>query len=393
MLKAPPAGLGGDAYHVLFGQTIAARLARTALTPPKLSGPSDKQRVLEFTKGPLLAWMTDQARAIEDLGRLGVELPFYAKGLVAVESGMADMRLVEAARSAPLPASMAKDEEVKNVYYATLDQALEPWKSRGRDAALVGLRELSTVGVLRDRRVDGARAMLSRLYGGRRIDALDALLLPEPPAAAPASLEERLAAALPTYYAGRLLAPDAATRPGTLRALLRRGVPLPQRAALRSAELSPEARELYARARIELGRLYWRAVDFDQATALLTPPPEGAPRSADGTLLLAVALGLRNGPEDAALMMRRAPLSALGLGEITALDWVARAKPASPHAGLAAFDAALIKQLAAPQAADAAYWRDVAARFREAKGLLSGAAAQVADDRAKAADEIAAAIK
>jgi hypothetical protein len=92
-------------------------------------------------------------------------------------------------------------------------------------------------------------------------------------------------------------------------------------------------------------------------------------------------------------MMLRAPLTALGLGEVTALDWVARSKPASPHAGPAAFDAALIKQLAAPQGADAAYWKDVAARFREAKSLLSGADARAAEDRARAAEETAKAIR
>ncbi|WP_437837310.1 hypothetical protein [Sorangium sp. So ce1153] len=390
-LEAPPATLKGDLYQVLLGLTLSARLARTATEPPALRPPYDQQRVLAFTKGPLFTWVTDQARAIEDLGRLGVELPFYAKGIVAVESGRADMRLVEAVRSAPLPDAMRKDAELSNVYYAELDQLLEPWKTRGRDAALVGLRELSSVGVLRDSRVDGARAMLSRLYGGRRVDALDALELPPlPEAPAPASGAERLAARLPTYYAGRLLPADAAARPELLRVLLGRGVPLQHRAALRTAQqLSPEARLLYARARIELGRLYWRAVDFDQATALLTAWPEGTPRSPEATTLLALALGLRNGPEDAALMMRRAPLAGLGLGDVAALDWVARAKPASPYAGIAAYDAALIKQIAAPQGADARYWSDVAARFREAQALLTGPLAQAAEERARAADEVA----
>ncbi|WP_437962431.1 hypothetical protein WME76_45095 (plasmid) [Sorangium sp. So ce119] len=388
-LEAPPATLKGDLYQVLLGLTLSARLARTATEPPALRPPYDAQRVVAFTKGPLFTWVTDQARAIEDLGRLGVALPFYAKGIVAVESGRADMRLVEAVRSAPLPDAMRKDAELSNVYYGELDQLLEPWKTRGRDAALVGLRELSSVGALRDARVDGARAMLSRLYGGRRVDALDALELPPPPAATPSTAVERLAARLPTYYAGRLLPADAAARPEILRALLGRGVPLQHRAALRTAQLSPEARLLYARARTELGRLYWRAVDFDQATALLTAWPEGTPRPPEATMLLALALGLRNGPEDAALMMRRAPLAGLGLGDLAALDWVARAKPASPHAGIAAYDAALIKQIAAPQGADASYWSDVAARFREAQALVTGPLAQAAEERARAADEVA----
>ncbi|WP_437816256.1 hypothetical protein [Sorangium sp. So ce1078] len=387
-LEAPPAALKGDLYQVLLGLTLSARLARTATEPPALRPPYDVQRVLAFTKGPLFTWVTDQARAIEDLGRLGVELPFYAKGIVAVESGRADMRLVEAVRSAPLPDAMRKDAELGNVYYAELDQLLEPWKSRGRDAALVGLRELSSVGVLRDARVEGARAMLSRLYGGRRVDALDALELPPLPAAAPSSGVERLAARLPTYYAGRLIPSEMAARPELLRILLGRGVPLQHRAALRAAQLSPEARLLYARARLELGRLYWRAVDFDQATALLSAWPEGTPRPPEATMLLALALGLRNGPEDAALMMRRAPLTGLGLGDLAALDWVARAKPASLYAGIAAYDAALIKQLAAPQGADPSYWTDVAARFREAQALLTGPQAKAAEERARAAEEI-----
>jgi hypothetical protein len=178
-----------------------------------------------------------------------------------------------------------------------------------------------------------------------------------------------------------------------MRMLLERGIPLEQRALLRTAKLSPEAQLLYARARVELGRLYWRAVDFDQATALLKAWPEGAARPAEATFLLALALGLRNGPEDAALMMRRAPLSGLGLGELAALDWVARSRSALPYAGIAAFDAALIKQLAAPQGADARYWTEVAARFREARTLLSGRPAQVAEEHARAADEIARAIR
>lgn len=393
VLQSPPAGLTGDVAQVLLGQTLAARLARTAQSPPKMSPPYDKQRVLAFTKGPLFSWLTDQARAIEDLGRLGVELRLYARGVVAVEAGMADLRLVDAVRNAPLPDAIAKDEDAKNLYYGTLDQLLDPWKTRGRDAALVGLREMAAVGALRDRRVDAARAMLSRLYGGRRIDALDALMLPGLPKPALASAEERLAAALPTWYAGRLLPADAATRPGTLAALLGRGVPMEQRRALREAQLGPEARLLYARARLELGRLYWRAVDFDQATALLKAWPEGTERPAEATLVLALALGLRNGPEDAAMMMRRAPLVALGLGELTALDWVARSKPASPYAGMAAFNAALLKQLATPQGADAAYFRDVAARFREAEALLSGAEARDAGERAKAAEETAKAVQ
>lgn len=392
VLKAPPANIKKTAYYTLLGEALAARLARTAKNAPELKAPFERKRVEEFIKGPMIAWMNDQAKIIEEIAKLGVGLPFYAQGIVAVEAGMADMRVVEVVRASPLPVEMAKDEELRNVYYASLDQGLDPRKDRGRDAALVGLKNLAFVGVIQDARVDKARALLSKLYGGRRIDALDALLLPPLAPAAPSNVEERLAAKLGTFSAGLLLDPKAGTRPGTLRALLQRGVPIPQRAALRDPALPQDVKSLYARAHLELGRLYWRASDIDQVIALTGGAAGGVKLPDDATWLRAVAIGLRNGPEDAADMMRKAPLKEIGMGQVGALDALARAKGQS--AGAAAFDAALIKQIAAPQSAKAEYWKDVAARFRNAASLLpAGAPRTTAEDRAKAADEVAAAIK
>jgi hypothetical protein len=395
-LKAPPATANGIVYGALLGQAISARLARTAQNPPTLAPPHDRARVLEFVKGPMRAWLEQQALAIETISHAAAELPYYGKGIAAVEAGVADLRLVEAVRGGPIPDEFKKDEELKNAYYGSLDQMLDPRKDRGRDAALVGLKELALVGVIRDGRVDRARTMLSRLYGGRRIDALDALLLPPVARPAPASLEERLAARLPTLYAGLVLDDQAASRAGTLRQLLERGVPLPQRLSLRKADLAPEARALYARAHLELGRLYWRAVDFDQAAALAASArgsgPAPAPAADDATFTLALALALRNGPDDATDMMRKAP-RALPPSQSVALDAVAAQAPRSPYAGLAAFDAALLHQLASPEGAVASYWSDVAARFHAAAALLADPAQRaLADDRARAAEAVAHAV-
>jgi len=401
-LKAPPAATNGIVYGAMLGQAVAARLARTAQNPPALAPPHDRARVLEFIKGPMRGWLEQQALAIETISHAAAELPYYGKGIAAVEAGVADLRLVEAVRGGPIPDEFKKDEELRNAYYGSLDQMLDPRKDRGRDAALVGLKELALVGVIRDARVDRARVLLSRLYGGRRIDALDALLVPALPRAEPASLEERLAARLPTLYAGLLLDEQAASRPGTLRQLVDRGVPLPQRIALRSVHLAPEAQALYARAHLELGRLYWRAVDFDQAAALaasaLAPADHQARGAAHGspgvtpdstTFTLALALALRNGPDDAADMMRKAP-RALPPAQSAALDAVAAQSPQNPNAGLAAFDAAFIHQLASPEGAGATYWDDVATRFHAAARLLTEPAHRaLAEDRAKAAEAVA----
>ncbi len=391
LLDAPPPGINGIVYGAMLGQAIAARLARTAQGAPVLALPHDRARVLEFIKGPMRGWLEQQALAIETISQAAAELPYYGKGIAAVEAGVAELRLVEAVRGGPIPDEFKKDEDLKNAYYGSLDEMLEPRKTRGRDAALVGLKELALVGVIQDDRVARARQMLSRLYGGRRIDALDMLLLPALPKALPTSLEERLAARLPTLYAGLLLDEQAASRPGTLRQLVEHGVPLPQRVALRRAELSPEARALYARAHLELGRLYWRAVDFDQAAALASAARASAP-SDDATLTLALALALRGGPDDASDMMRKAP-RALPAAHTIALDAAAATSPRSPHAGLAAYDAALLHQLGAPEGSDAAYWNDVAARFHAAAGLLADPAQKaLAEDHAHAAEALAHAV-
>jgi len=392
LINAPPKGTDASVYATLRGLATAARLSRTGSAPPKLAAPYDKARVKAFITGPMATWMSDQANAIQALSGEGSKLSFYARGVAAMEAGMADLRVVEAVRAVPLPTEFAKDQELKNVYYAELDQVLDPRKDRGRDATLVGMRDLAFVGVLRDARIDRARGLLSRLYGGRRIDALDTLLVPPLGKLETADVKERLAAKLPTFYAGILLGKEDAKKPSVLRAFLERGVPLPQRVALKGADLTPDQRRLYARARLELGRVYLRALDFDQAAQLLAGIPEGS-RNDEDVFVAALVAALRNGPEDAAVMVRSAPVPMLGMGDIKGLDAIAKAPQKGPFAGIAAFDAAVIKQITAPIGADAVFFRDVASRFREAAGLLGDAAQKkTAEDRAKAADETAKAI-
>jgi uncharacterized protein YceK len=392
MVKSPPTGIDGAVYATLRGLATAARIARTGTTPPKLAPPFERKKVEEFVGGPMKDWMSAQAVAIEALSQEGLKLSSYARGIAAIEAGMAELRIVEAVRGAPVPAEFAKDAERANVYYAQLDQVLDPRKDRGRDATLVGLRDLARAGVLHDARIDRARSLLSRLYGGRRIDALDALLVPPLGKAQPSNVQERLAMKLPTFYAGLLLPRDAAKNAAVLRSLIERGVPLGHRIALRDGELSPEVKRLYARARLEFGRTHLRALDFDQAAALLAGLPD-AERTDDDKLVRALVEALRNGPEDAAVMVRNAPVPMLGMGDVKALDTLSNAQTKSPLAGMAAFDAAMIRHITAPIGADAAYFRDVASRYRNAASLFTDANhKKLAEERAKSADATADAI-
>lgn len=389
MVKSPPAGIDGSVYATLRGLATAARIARTGTTPPKLAAPFDRKKVDEFVAGPMKKWMLAQSVAIEALSKEGLKLSSYSRGIAAIEAGMAELRIVEAVRAVPVPAEFAKDAELANIYYAQLDQGLDPRKDRGRDATLVGLRDLAQVGVLHDARIDRARSLLARLYGGRRIDALDGLLVPPLGKVEASNVQERLALKLPTFYAGLLLPRDAAKKASVLRSLIERGVPVSFRIALRDGELSPDVRRLYARARLEFGRTHLRALDFDQAAALLAGLP-AAERTDEDKLMQALFEALRNGPEDAAVMVRNAPVPMLGMGDVKALDAFSSAQPKGALAGMAAFDAALIRHITAPIGADAAYFRDVAERYRNAASLLTDTNhKKLAEERAKTADATA----
>jgi hypothetical protein len=343
-------GVRGVAGHALVGLSLAAKLARTAHAPPAMAaGTRDKAKVKAFVQGPLKAWMVEQASAIEALSAAGRALSGYGRAVAAVEAGTADLRLVDDVRSAPLPKEW--DAELKQVYEAALDEALEPRKTRGRDAALVGLADFARIGSLHDARVDRARAILSKLYGGRRIDALDRLLLP--PAAGTTGAAGGASSLWRALGGGR-----SADRPT-------------------------------ARVWFERGRLTWERRDFVEAAYAARGDEAEPPRE---PLVLALSLALAHGPANAAEMMRAPSRSALGLAHTEALD--ALAAQGGADAGIAAFDAAHLRSLCAPDGSAAGpYLREVAARFRRAESLLTDPThKKLAASRAAEADAAAAAI-
>ncbi len=233
----------------LIALASGGRLARLVQKAPELSAPFDKAHFMEFFQTTLKPWIVTQAQAIRQLSLSAAQLSTYAKGVVAIEAGLADMRFVSVVRQVALPKEMNDDAEVREAYYGALDEALEPRKARGRDAALVGLRELANVGILIDSRVERARALLSEVYSGRRIDALDKLLLSPLKPVQEETSERTLALRLPTFYAGYLLANSSLDAP-LLRALLERGLPLSLTAHLDPSKLDEAGQDLYLRALI-----------------------------------------------------------------------------------------------------------------------------------------------
>ncbi len=343
---------------------IAGRLSRLVRRAPALEAAQDKAHFMEFFQSTLKPWIVSQSQAIHELSAGAVGLSPYAKGIVAVAAGLADMRFVTVVRDVPLPSEMERDVEVKNAYYAALDEALEPRKARGRDAALVGLRELANEGVVAERRVSQARALLSQAYSGRRIDALDRLLLPALPVALADTTERKLAARLPTFYAGELL--DRVTFDAELlRALLDHGVPQAFVLRLDPAQLDDASRRFLARGLFDRGRAYFRAADFS-SSARLSAEIRANPESA---LLHALADTLKNGPRDASDLLLAGPLLPTSTGQVSELDQLAMQKT-NPSAGLAAFDAAYLRSLVPPPN-EARFWDDLGQRFDAAERALT----------------------
>lgn len=374
------AAVSGRVGQAAIGLSLASKLARTAGPPPSMNGVRDKARVLEFVKGPLKAWLVEQATAIDVISQAAAALRGYGGGVAAVEAGSADLRLVDGVRAAPTPAGW--DAELKNVYEAALDEAFEPRKRRGRDAAIYGLVSLATEGCLRDARVDRARAMIGKLYGGRRVDALDALLLPkwEPPA--PTTTAARALAQVPVFWGERAswAPPDVAAQGPALA----RGVPEAMRAAYRAGSGPKELRGAYARARFDLGRMGWRRTDFVEAAN--AAHAEGDELLVALSLTLARVMGQDHSAMKAYLDGQQLPGASFESTEL--LDVLA-----DRGNGMAAFDAAHLRALGVPEGKDAGAWfRDVAARFRKAASLLSEPEhAKLAADRAAEADATAAA--
>lgn len=347
-----------SAVRLVVGFSLAGKLARTASAPPVMGAIRDKEKVKAFVSGPLKTWLLEQSTAIEVLSSGAAGLKGYGRGVAAIEAGIAEMRLVDKMRSAPVPASW--DPELKAIYEAALDEALEPRKKRGRDAALVGMSDFANEGILRDSRIDRARVLLTKLYGGRRIDALDALLLPAQPAPSMATPMDVAIASTPIYWLGNRelgLARDGRTLSrGLLPAMRGDGKKLPD-----------ELRSPYARTRLDMGRVYWRRVDFVEAAHAAA----GSAKPED-RLVLALSLALAHGPNGAAEMMRAPTPSMLDLKHTEALD--ALAAEGGPLAGMAAYDAAHLRSLSPPDGDDAKpYLRDVSARFRKAEALLTDA--------------------
>lgn len=377
--------LPAEVERTLVGLFVGARLGRLVQNAPVAPVAATRAELEAYFADRLFPWATEQAQAVEHLSREGASLSGYARGVVAIEAAMADLRFVEMARSIPLPREM-QDPEVQTEYYAALDQALEPRKARGRDAALVGLGEFSRQGIIELPRLSAARRLIASVYAGNRITSLDALLVPDAPACSAETPVAQLARTLPTPYAAPVLASEpAATSAAVGPCFLSRGLPTFVALAWKDAAQA-ETLPLLARAHFELGRTYVLASAFVEARTLYERLLDGQhgvlAQDDEWRFLTALSAPLAGGPEHAAALFQLGPRLPEALGETAALE--ALATKAGPWTGAAAFDAAYLRELTAPAGAPDA-WKRIAALYDTAARKLSGAARTRAQERAKAA--------
>ncbi len=193
-------------------------------------------------------------------------------------------------RCAPCPSrtSSPRTRSCATSTKSKLDEQLEPRAVRGRDAALVGLRDLADVGAFVDPHGERARQLLAKQYAGRRIDALDVLVLPLEPRRHDETIEALgrpelvLFSELPTFYASVLRASEGAapsrSRWTSCARCWTSGFPATVRAELAKSEAvsDPRVRLLEAEGRLLLARRYWRAVDVDEALRIAAGWTAGA---------------------------------------------------------------------------------------------------------------------
>lgn len=380
-----------DLKDVLFGLGIASRLERVTLQAPAPGNATEtRDAFMQYFQAQLVPYIVQQATAIHELMQQAARLHGYGRGVAAIAAGTADLRFVELTRQLPVPMQFVQDPELRDAYYGALDQALEPRKARGRDAALVGMKEFASVGILVDARLERARQLLSAQYAGRRVDLLDDLLLPPAAEQSGAGEQAQLLTLLPSYYVADVLPEVELSDAEVLRALHERGLPARYRTQLRSLALNEAGREGYAGLLFELGRKYWRVEDFNECAQVAGFLPPGKTATSEALQLFhALSSALQGGPQDVAEMMLKGPFLSGGGPRVEALDAIATQKK-HPFAGVAAFDAALLLSLAPPTDGALAFWQRLEARYRGAAGQLSDAALKKeALERAQAAAQTA----
>ena len=336
------AKMSGEVQHVLVGLAIAARQSRLRGGPPEMRPPFDQAHLRAYIDGTVHEWHRRRSAASEELTKVARTLVGYGRAVALLECGRSELRMWGKAATPVGP--VGRHDELRNAYSNELQATtLLPTRGRAIELSTSGLAEYATVGVLADGRRDRGSKLVAKGLP-TRMETLAWTVLPPLPAADTSTVEARLLARLPTFYAEALLPAELADDPVMLRAMLERGLGKAARARLRRHPPGPEGRRLVAHAKVKLGLLYWRGVDFDQALAAI-----GARRDDESLVLMAIALALRTG-DDGRMRRLLENASAPNPVSLRALEWLSQSE--GQLFAIAAYDLAVIADAAGVEVDD-----------------------------------------
>jgi hypothetical protein len=338
----------------------------------------------------LRAWLQRAEQAIEAHERAAAPLTSYARAVAIAEAALARYRLRDALLLEVSRDSLEVDSD-------DLGRALAPILASARAPGEEALRALVELGAVDDERVrdllaqrhadesswagnvwaiDASRRMQAPLPPGVTLsdaaalhgalhfprylggpELLAGIRLPPRPAVTPGSPEERLAQALPTWYAGELLPADLLSHPTFVTTLGLRGLARPLRRAVQTTAPTAAGLRAQVRHRFAAMNVLMRPVDVDEAIALAGKWRGLAGDSEDeATFYLAAALALRTGvaPE------------ARGVTNVAPLDAFVSARPTGLLTDLALWSAAGLVERSAPIEGRSAHLARAARRYRDA---------------------------
>lgn len=320
-----PGASAGPAEALQAGDAHAREYEKLGLKPPPYTGPAGDEKALSvYYKDVVGPWLKSSLVRARELDVKTVNLGFWERPVAARAASIYYLSLIETLRGLPVPSSF-QDRELREAYVGSLEDWMAPLKHYARMSGLMALEGYEQFPTGRDATVVGPLFdSLSATVGGARLKSLQTELL------------------LPADAAGCesvMCVPNCETKKNPV------NCPQPQPAC--TCQLLRHAMQ------------YWSGASYDQIVAT------GA-NSKDASLRFYAALAqtLAHGPRSLRQYFDAGSPSELDLRHVEPL--LAYAASGSPHAGIALYDAAMLKVLSPPAKPPAGYFDEAAALFKKA---------------------------
>jgi hypothetical protein len=249
--------------HALIGAALGARALRTKPAPAYI-GTGTPDSITTYLQTRMHAWDSQTVAALKELEATASTLTGYGHALALAAVAQGYGLHMDGFRRVPYPREWDRrgnDGTVRLHFFEVVNQASVPTREVALRQTTSALYVMGDTGATTHRMTDALRTWLHRNFRRQFLDLAVAM----PPPAAPAGTLARLAARLPTFYAGVVLGTNA-TCEDVLRQWSAQGVPQGSRGQLSGnlAALSPDGRLTYADAMLRTALTFGRRVDHDE---------------------------------------------------------------------------------------------------------------------------------